>query len=91
MEIYVAATDRDTVRRGGQQAFRAAEAVTREGTPVTYLSSVFVPRDETCFFFFEAGSIDAVREAARRAESAFARVAEMVSEPTREESFLVPE
>ena len=71
VEIYVAATDRDTVRRGGQQARRAAEAVTREGTPVTYLSSVFVPRDETCFFFFEAGSIDAVREAARRAELAF--------------------
>ena len=82
VEIYVAAHDRDSARRGGQAAYRAAEAMTGAGTRVIYLSSVFVPRDETCFYFFEAGSIDAVRETAQRAGLAFEHVAEVVSDPS---------
>ncbi len=91
VEIYAAGADTRAVRRGGHHALRAAEALTREGTPVTYLSSIFVPCDETCFFFFEAASIDAVREAAHRAGLAFENVAEVVSDPTRKESFRVRE
>ena len=35
--------------------------------PVRYVRAIFVPEDETCFFLYEAGSVDAVRKAARRA------------------------
>jgi Nickel responsive protein SCO4226-like len=91
VEVYAARTDIRSVQRRGHRALRAADALTREGTPVTYVSSIFVPCDETCFFLFEAGSIDAVREAAHRAGLAFENVAEMVSDPTRKESFRVRE
>jgi hypothetical protein len=80
VEMYIAGTDHDGARRGRHQARRAAETMTSEGTPVTYLSSVFVPRDETCFFFFEAGSLDIVRETAHRAGLTLDHVAEMVSD-----------
>jgi hypothetical protein len=62
------------------RARRAAEELTREGTPVQYLSSIFVPADETCFFLYQAASAEAVHEAARRASLAFERVSEAVAE-----------
>jgi hypothetical protein len=53
--------------------------MTREGTDVRFLRSIFVPEDETCFYLFEATSADTVREAAARAGLAFGRVAEAVA------------
>jgi hypothetical protein len=35
--------------------------------PVRFVRAIFMPEDETCFFLYEAGSVEAVREAARRA------------------------
>lgn len=62
------------------RARHAAEELTREGTRVVYLTSVFVPEDETCFLLYEAASADAVHEAARRAALPFERVSEAVAE-----------
>ncbi len=81
VELYVSGTDPGAVARGAERTRLAAETLTREGTPVRYLRSIFVPEDETCFHLYEAGSADAVREAARRASMAFERVAEVVEEP----------
>ena len=67
-------------------ARQTSERLTREGTPVRFLRSVFVPEDETCFFLFEAASATAVQEAGRRAAVQFERVVEAVAEPHREES-----
>jgi len=50
----------------------------REGIPVRFVRSVFVPEDETCFYLYEAASVDAVREAARRAALSVEGVAESV-------------
>lgn len=86
VECYVSRTDAGAVERGAERARLAAEELTREGTPVRYLRSIFVPEDETCFFMCEAGSADAVREAARRAALPFERVAEAVAESNREEN-----
>ena len=58
----------------------AAQELTDEGKPVRYVSSVFVPEDETCFFLYQACSADAVREAARRAALPFERVSAAVAE-----------
>jgi uncharacterized protein DUF4242 len=75
LELYVARADADVVERGAERVRRAAEEHTREGTPIRYLRSIFVPEDETCFLIFEAASADAVREVARRASLSFEHVA----------------
>jgi hypothetical protein len=85
VELYVPHADRAAVRRGAERTRRAAEALTREGTPVRYLRSIFVPDDETCFHLCEADSLDAVREVVRRAAIEFDRVAEVVAEPRDEQ------
>jgi len=49
------------------RARSAAEEASRAGTPVRYLSSIFVPQDEMCFHLVEAGSAVAVRAVIERA------------------------
>ena len=78
VELYVSRTDPDAVGRDAERARAASAELTREGTPVRFMRSIFVPEDETCLFLFEAGSLDVVREAARRAELSFDHVAETV-------------
>jgi hypothetical protein len=80
VELYVSRTDVAGVERGAERARLAAKQLTRAGTPVRYLRSIFVPQDETCLVLFEAASADAVRAAARRAALTFDRVVEVVAE-----------
>jgi len=75
LELYVARADAAAVEQGAARVRRAAEEYSREGTPVRYLRSIFVPDDETCFLIFEAPSAEAVREVARRASLSFEHVA----------------
>jgi hypothetical protein len=65
VELHIPRTDANAAERA-ERARLGAEALTREGTPVRYPRSIFVPEDETCFFLYEAGSADSVREAAIR-------------------------
>ena len=76
VELYAARADRDAVSCDAHQVRLAAEALTRGGTPVRLLRSIFVPEDETCFLLYEATTAEAVREAASRACLPFERVAE---------------
>ena len=80
VELYVPRSDTGAVERGANDAERAARELTRDGTPVRYLHSIFVPVDETCLLLFEAGSVDAVREAARRAGLESGRLTEAVAD-----------
>ena len=48
----------------------------REGTPVRYLRSTFVPGEEKCFCLFEGPSEQAVEEANDRAGLPFDRIVE---------------
>jgi hypothetical protein len=84
VELYVSRVDAGAVARGAEQSRRAAAELTREGRPVRYLRSLFVPEDETCFYLYEASCVDAVREAARRAAVPFDRVTEAVADPSEE-------
>lgn len=79
VELYVPRTDSLAAERGGERGRAAAEELTREGTPVRYLRSIFVPEDETCFHLYEAATADVVREVARRAALRFERVAATVT------------
>jgi len=85
LELYVSRTDGAAVERGAEQARLSAEELSREGTPVRYLRSIFVPEDETCFYLYEASSAEIVREAARRASLRFERVAEALTESKGED------
>ena len=78
VEIYLSRAN--GVDASVARARAAAEELTGEGTPVRYVSSIFVPEDETCFFLYQAVSADDVREAARRASLPFERVSEAVAE-----------
>jgi hypothetical protein len=80
LELYVSRLDSAAVERSAGRARLGAEELTREGTPVRWLRSIFVPDDETCFFLYEAASAEAVRKAARRAAIPFERVAQAVTE-----------
>ena len=49
------------------RARQASEELSREGMPVRFVRSVFVPEDGTCFHLYQAGSLANVLEAADRA------------------------
>jgi hypothetical protein len=85
VELYVSRADGAAAERGTQRVRVAAEQLTREGTPVRYVRSIFVPDDETWFVLCEADSEEAVREAAGRADLRFERIAEAVAPETLEE------
>ena len=76
LEFYASRSDTADVKRRAQRARRAADALTREGTPVRFVRSIYVPEDETCFLLVEAPTVEAVRETASRAELLFERVVE---------------
>jgi uncharacterized protein DUF4242 len=61
------------------RARSAADAVSRAGTPVRYVRSIFIPEDETCFHVFESSSKEAVLAATERADFAFPRIAEVMA------------
>jgi Protein of unknown function (DUF4242) len=79
VELYVSREDAAAVESGAESARRAADELTREGTPVRYLRSIFVPEDETCFFLYEASNAVDVIEATRRADLPFERIAEALA------------
>jgi hypothetical protein len=85
VELYISRTDAAAVERRATRARLAAEQLTREGTPVRYLRSIFVPEDETCFLLCEAASVETVRETARRAALRFERIGEAVAPTSIEE------
>jgi Nickel responsive protein SCO4226-like len=80
-EQYFSRGDSAGAHRAGKAARRAAEQLTREGTPVALVRSMFIPQDETCMCIFEADSIQAVHTAAERAGLAFEHIAQAAAEP----------
>ena len=78
VELYVSRTDAAAAARNAERARRAAERLSRRGTPVRCLRGLFVPEDETCFLLYEAGSPESVCEAGRLAGLPFEHVVEAV-------------
>lgn len=77
VEVYTSRLDGAALAKLVARLKAAAEAMSAE-IPVTYLRSIHVPEDETCFHLFEADSAEIVREAGRRAGLTFDRVAAAV-------------
>jgi hypothetical protein len=83
VELYVSRIDAGAVERAARRARLAADELTRDGTPVRYVRSLYVKEDETCFFLIEADSIETIRELARAALLPVEHVAEVAQEPQR--------
>ena len=60
------------------RARHACGEAEREGIPVRFLRSIFVPEDNACLFIFEGPTGEAVRAAAERAGLNAKRVQESV-------------
>lgn len=80
VEVYVARGAAEDVVSSLDRARLGAQEMTREGMPVRYIRSIFVPEDETCFLVYEAASAEAVHAAARRAALPFERVSAAVAQ-----------
>jgi hypothetical protein len=84
VEVYTPRLDEAALVKRAAQLEAAAEAMSTEGFRVTYLRSIHVPEDETCFHLFVAESAEIVSEAGRRAGLTFDRVTEAVEPVTSE-------
>ncbi len=76
VEAYLPRLSREELSSFEQRLRRAAEIVSRSGTPIEHVRSVHIPQDETCFHFFEAASADAVGAAGKQAGVVFDRITE---------------
>jgi len=79
VETYRPRLSREQLSSFEQRLRRAAEIVSRSGTPVEHVRSVHIPEDETCFHFFEATSADAVGAAGEQAGLVFDRITEALA------------
>ena len=66
-EVYLPRSHALEAEASGQRARTAASELSSEGLAIRYLSTTFLPDDETCFHFFEAASADEVSRASERA------------------------
>lgn len=79
VEVYVASASAATSLPSPEDLVDAAAQLSREGKPVRFVRSLFVPEEETCFYLFEAQTSDAVRDAATRAGLAVDHVVKATS------------
>ena len=82
-EVYTPRLDGAALAKLVARLKAAAEAMSAK-IPMTYLRSIHVPEDETCFHLFEAESAEVVYEAGRRAGLTFDSVAAAVEPVTTE-------
>jgi len=74
VEAFMPRSHAQEARAAGWRARTAAEELSREGVPIRYVRTTFLPDDETCFHLFEAASHDAIEDVSRRAELGRARI-----------------
>jgi hypothetical protein len=74
VERYLPGFTPEQLTAAAGAAKRTTAEMSKEGTPVRYLRSTFVPGEERCFCLFEGPSADVVREANKRANLPFERV-----------------
>ena len=74
VEAYMPQSRARDARAVGRDARLAAEELAREGRPVHYVRTTFVPNDETCFHVFESADKETVGEVCRRAGIGSARI-----------------
>lgn len=78
VEAYLPRSKAVDARAAGRLARAAAQELMREGMPVRYVRTTFLPNDETCFHVFEAPTVEAVSEICQRAGIGSGRIVQAV-------------
>jgi hypothetical protein len=84
-EAYIAGPRASELGAHERRARAAAKELRRQGTPIRFVRSIFVPADEICFYVFEAVTAEAVGAACDRAALRVERVVEAVDSKEKEE------
>lgn len=79
VETFLARGNAGTHRAQEQATRSAAEDLSRDGTPVSFGGSLYVPEDEICLFSLDAPSIGDVERIAARVGLRLLRVVEAIS------------
>jgi hypothetical protein len=79
VETFLPRADAGDRRVRERATSSAAEALTRDGTPIRFGGSIYVPEDEICFYSIDAPSIGDVERIAERAGLRLLRVVEAIS------------
>ncbi len=67
IELYRPSSGAESLRGAADRLAESARQLSREGNPVRYLDTIFLPTDETCLHLFEARCEADVRAVAKRA------------------------
>jgi hypothetical protein len=78
VEAYAPGISKQTRGQLEQQARDAVREVAAEGRQISYLTSIFIREDETCFHLFEAASAEDVEAVSARAALSLTRIVEAV-------------
>lgn len=76
VERYLPGITPEALKDAATRAKLTTTEMTKEGPPVRYRRSTYVPGEEKCFCLFDAPSAEAVREANDRAQIPFERIVE---------------
>jgi uncharacterized protein DUF4242 len=90
-EGYLAAGTAERLRQFRTAAARASRDMARDGISVAYLSSVFLPADQTCLGLFQASDPEHVSEACRRAGIPCDRITEAILGPRAADTAPLPD
>ncbi len=74
----------EQVAAAAKRAKQTTLEMTREGTPVRYMRSIFIPGEDKCYCLFEGDSADSVLQANKRAELPVESISEALSITTEE-------
>lgn len=75
-ERYLPGITPDQLVAAAGAARSTAQQMEKEGTPVRYLRSTFIPGEDKCYCLFEGPSVDAVKETNDRAQLPYDRIVE---------------
>ncbi len=76
VERHLPGITSDQLSAAATRAKTTTAQMSKEGTPVRYLRSTFVPSEEKCYCLFDGPSADAVEQANKLADIPYERVVE---------------
>lgn len=74
VERSLSGVSMDALGAAQKRAIETAEQMSRDGQPISYVRSAFVPEDGRCMCLFEAADARQVEELNRKAQIPFDRV-----------------